>query len=98
VLASLLRWSCDYGQSLGLWGLWVLGAILFLYAILPAMISGHGLFDAVYFSVTTFATLGLGDIVPISNLGKLVVMVEVTTGYLMGGLLIAILVRRLIGN
>jgi hypothetical protein len=100
-LAFLLRWTCNYGQSLGLWGLWVLGAIFFfagLYAIFPMTIGGHGIFDAVYFSVTTFSTLGLGDIVPRSSLGKLVVMIEVTTGYLMGGLLVAILVRRLIGN
>jgi len=100
-LAFVLYWTCNYGQSLGLWSLWVLGTILIfagIYAAFPAMVSGRGLFDAIYFSVTTFSTLGLGDITPVSDIGKLVVMLEVVLGYLMGGLFIAILVRRMIGN
>jgi len=100
-LAFVLRWTCNYGQSLGLWALWVAGTILIfagLYAIFPQMVNGRGYFDAIYFSVTTFSTLGLGDITPTSDIGKLTVMLEVILGYLMGGLLIAILVRRLIGN
>jgi Ion channel/Pentapeptide repeats (9 copies) len=99
--AFVLHWTCNYGQSLGLWALWVLGTILVfagIYAAFPALVSGRGFIDAIYFSVTTFSTLGLGDVTPISDIGKLIVMLEVVLGYLMGGLLIAILVRRLIGN
>jgi Ion channel/Pentapeptide repeats (9 copies) len=100
-LAFILRWTCNYGQSLGLWALWVAGTILVfatIYAVFPGMVNVPGYLNAVYFSVTTFSTLGLGDITPISAIGKLVVMLEAILGYLMGGLLIAILVRRLIGN
>jgi Ion channel/Pentapeptide repeats (9 copies) len=100
-LAFILRWTCNYGQSLGLWALWVAGTILVfatIYAVFPGMVNVPGYLSAVYFSVTTFSTLGLGDITPISDIGKLVVMLEAILGYLMGGLLIAILVRRLIGN
>jgi voltage-gated potassium channel len=61
-------------------------------------VGGRGFIDAIYFSVTTFSTLGLGDVTPISDIGKLIVMLEAVLGYLMGGLLIGILVRRLIGN
>jgi hypothetical protein len=100
-LAFFLRWTCNYGQSLGLWAFWVVGTILIfagVYTVFPEMVNGRGYFDAIYFSVTTFSTLGLGDITPISDIGKLTVMLEAILGYLMGGLLIAILVRRLIGN
>jgi hypothetical protein len=100
-LAFVLRWTCNYGQSLGLWALWVAGTIFMfacIYAIFPSIVNGRGFFDGIYFSVTTFSTLGLGDVTPISDIGKLIVMCEAILGYLMGGLLIAILVRRLIGN
>jgi hypothetical protein len=99
-LALLLRVTCNYGQSLGLWALWVAGTIVFFASIyyFPSLLNKPGFLDAIYFSVSTFSTLGLGDITPISGIAKLVVMFEVIVGYLMGGLLIAILVRRLIGN
>src|SRR5713101_5285302 len=92
-LAFVLRWTCNYGQSLGLWALWVAGTIFIfagIYAIFPGIVSGRGFFDAIYFSVTTFSTLGLGDVTPVSNIGKLIVMAETILGYLMGGLFIAI--------
>jgi hypothetical protein len=101
LLAFVLRWTCNYGQSLGLWSVWVATTVLLFactYSAFPTTFSGKGFVDAIYFSVTTFSTLGLGDITPASQIGKLVVMAEVVLGYLMGGLLIAILVRRLIGN
>jgi Ion channel/Pentapeptide repeats (9 copies) len=99
--AFVLRWTCNYGQSLGLWALWVLATIFVfsgIYTIFPTLTTGKGFTDAIYFSVTTFSTLGLGDVTPASDVGKVIVIVEVALGYLMGGLLIAILVRRLIGN
>lgn len=101
VLAFLLRWTSNYGQSLGLWSVWVVGTILAfagLYMSGLAGTNGHGIVDAIYFSITTFSTLGLGDVTPATSLGKLIVSAEVILGYLMGGMFIAILVRRLIGN
>ncbi len=101
LFALALRATCNYGQSLGLWAVWVLGAIFLfagLYTAFPNMTNAHGFFDALYFSVTTFSTLGLGDVAPVALAGKIVVMIEVVSGYLMGGLFIAILVRRLIGS
>jgi voltage-gated potassium channel Kch len=50
-----------------------------------------------YFSVVTFATVGYGDIVMVNIIGKLVVISEILLGYLMGGLLVAILAERVIG-
>ena len=49
-----------------------------------------------YFSVVTFTTLGYGDILPISPLGKIMVIAEVSIGYIMLGLLVAIFSQRMI--
>jgi voltage-gated potassium channel Kch len=51
--------------------------------------------NGLYFSVVTFATLGYGDIAP---LGKILAVVEVLLRYLMGGLLIAILAGKVLGD
>lgn len=40
-------------------------------------------FEFNYFSLVTFATIGFGDIVPISLGAKLVVMMEITTSFIM---------------
>jgi len=98
VLAFLLRCTSNYGQSLVLWSAWVVATIVafaVIYVSVPGITNGHGVIDAIYFSVTTFATLGLGDITVHSEIGRIVVSIEVIVGYLMGGLFIAILVRRL---
>jgi hypothetical protein len=39
-----------------------------------------GLFDATYFSFTTAATVGYGDIVPISMVARMLVMLEIALG------------------
>jgi hypothetical protein len=51
-------------------------------------------FSAFYFSVTTYMTLGLGDVHPKTHLGELVVAIEVTLGYLTLGLLLAVLAEK----
>jgi predicted permease len=42
--------------------------------------------------------LGFGDITPSSPLGMLLVILEVVIGYVMLGLLVAIISRRVIGG
>ena len=51
-----------------------------------------------YFSVVTFTTLGYGDFGPVSWLGKALVVIEVMLGYVMLGLLVGIISRRVIGR
>lgn len=99
--AFILWITCDYGRSLTRYSLWVLGVIIgfaAIYALSPGMITKPGLANAVYFSVVTFVTLGFGDLVPLTQTGKVIVIVEVAIGYLMGGLLVSILTRRVVGN
>lgn len=100
-LAFFLRITCDYGRSLMRWSVWVIGAILafaFAYWAIPGATSAANVGEAVYFSVVTFTTLGYGDVLPLSALGKVLALVEVVIGYLMGGLLVAILTRKVLGS
>jgi hypothetical protein len=53
----------------------------------------HSLFDLLYFSVITLATLGYGDISPVNPLARMAAILEALTGVLYT----AILVGRLIG-
>src|SRR5437899_7906278 len=69
---------------LGLWALMILVAFALLHFGLrthlsaPARQSGLGLL--LYLSGTTFFTLGLGDVVPLNPLGRVLVVAEVGTG------------------
>lgn len=47
-----------------------------------------------YYSIVTYTTLGFGDIKPMHWVGELVVMLEVIMGYMILGLLLAILANK----
>ena len=99
--ALFLKYTCDYGRSIYRWLLCVLTVLLFFglaYWLIPETINKKGFVNSMYFSFITFTTLGYGDIVPISILGKILVIIEVFLGYVMGGLLVAILARKMIGD
>ncbi len=101
LFAKFLRITCDYGRSFTRYVIWCLAVILLfglLYYFLPGSISETGFWNSLYFSVVTFTTSGYGDIRPMFWVGRILVVVEVITGYVMAGLLIAILARRIIGD
>ncbi|MFC1718043.1 potassium channel family protein, partial [Candidatus Poribacteria bacterium] len=50
---------------------------------------------ALYFSAVTFATLGFGDITPANTIGRLYAIFEVLLGYLMFGVLITLVARKM---
>jgi uncharacterized protein YjbI with pentapeptide repeats len=100
ILAIFLRITCDYGRSFIRFLASCLIVIVFfglLYSIIPASINKTSFWDSLYFSAMTFTTVG-SDIQAISVWGKILVVIEAAIGYLMTGLLIAILVRRTIGD
>ena len=96
IFALFLRWSCDYGRSFSRYLAWVVAFVVF-YAGAYWFLIGNTLLDGLYFSIVTFATVGYGDILPHTPLEKILVISEIIIGYLMGGLLIAILAKRVIG-
>lgn len=51
------------------------------------------IFNTLYFTVVTMTTVGYGDYTPTSYLGKMLVVVECLTSYIMFGLMIGIISR-----
>lgn len=99
LLARTLKYTCNYGRSLKRWFIWVLSVIAIFALIFQFTHTGAAsFFDALYFSFVTFTTLGYGDIVPLSIAAKVFVILETLLGYLMGGLLVAILARKVMGR
>lgn len=99
IVAALLRCTCDYGRSISLLLIWAAVLILAfstIYWIWPQLVGTSSFLDALYFSVVTTTTLGYGDITPAETGGKLVAISQVALGYVLGGLLIAIIARRVI--
>jgi voltage-gated potassium channel len=70
----------------------VLGALvatqLAVGTIFYSLVEGWRWIDAIYFSVTTLATVGLGDIAPATDAGKLFTVMYILTGV---GLLVSFL-------
>ena len=104
----VLYWAwlvfADCGRSFSLWLAWsvILATgfgIAFRYMVKQFIVNGVqttvSLFDAMYFSIITFTTLGLGDVLPVDWVGKVWVAAEVVVGYLMLGGLISIFADKL---
>lgn len=102
-LAKVLSVTTDYGRSLSRWLLWCIGMIVLfaiIYSKFDLTISTQAIhpniWNNLYFSIVTFTTVGYGDITPIDGIGKTIAMFEIGMGYLMGGLLIAILTKKVL--
>jgi voltage-gated potassium channel Kch len=107
ILYQLWETSCNYGESYWRFIGWMAFIILaFTVIYLPSSIGsitfkeypyyeGNNFLTSLYFSVVTFATLGFGDITPVSDAGKLWVIFEVMCGYVMFGILITLVARKM---
>ena len=93
--------TSDCGRSLLLWLIWsvvMAGFFAVVYANhLDWFKNAVDWFNAIYFSVVTFTTLGLGDVTPdlTNRVAQTWVMAEVIIGYVMLGGLISILANKL---
>ncbi len=92
--------TSDCGRSMGRW-LLNIGALVVLFAALFALVGvdlgGHAATPMtwLYYSVVTLTSLGYGDILPTSGWGQLLVVLEVSIGYMMLGGLISILANKM---
>ncbi len=92
-------WTCDCGRSMFRWCCCI-GVLLLTFTFLyPFVGIDYGLYPTkispLYFSVVTLTTLGFGDVVPQTIGGQIVVMLEVSTGYIMLGGLLSIFSNKL---
>jgi len=55
-------------------------SVLLLGSIGLAIFEGLSLFDAIYFIIVTIATVGYGDIVPVTDEGRLLVLILIIAG------------------
>lgn len=100
ILAKVLEIVSDYGRSFSRFLICCLIIILIfalIYTFVPGTLSKTGFWNSLYFSTLTFATINY-DIYPLSVVGKILVLAEAGIGYLMTGLLVAILIKKTIGN
>lgn len=102
-LYKFLEASSDYGTSFLRWGVTsivFIGLFALTFALLDlfgnvALKVGHW-YDFIYFSTTTFTTLGYGDIVPTSFIGKVIANIEAFTGFVMLGTFIGLIQKKLL--
>ncbi|MBI5754594.1 two pore domain potassium channel family protein, partial [Candidatus Peregrinibacteria bacterium] len=102
---TFLDVTCKYGDSFFRWGITALtfaGVLSVVYYFLdrfvdPAykMISHGHYYDYLYFSMVTMTTAGYGDIVPIHPATKFFAMTEVFFGFIMLGVFVNMIQKKL---
>jgi hypothetical protein len=97
--ATFLKWTCDYGRSFRRFVICCMGVIFIfslMYSLIPDTVNSSDFLGCLYFSALTFMRIGYTDIHPISSIGRLITIAEVSISYIMLGLLVAIFSRRMI--
>ena len=102
---SFLKYSCGYGErpfrtiisSFGIifiWALlyWILRCLE--YSVSNPTISKQ-IKESLYFSFVTFTTLGLGDILPLNDLGRAFICAEALLGAFFMALFVVVFVRKM---
>jgi uncharacterized protein YjbI with pentapeptide repeats len=101
ILAWFLKITCDYGRSFPRFLCCCLILIIifgFGFYTLPHALSIGNLWDCMFFSFLCFIKASSKDLFVTSTLGQLLFISEATIGYIMLGVLIAIIVRKTIGR
>ncbi|NET09619.1 MAG: pentapeptide repeat-containing protein [Symploca sp. SIO2B6] len=96
IFSKFLFVTCDYGRSFVRFFIWCAGIVIlfaFIYHLLD-LLTFQGFWNNLYGSVMIFTTLAT-EVQTVSLLGKFFVAIEACIGYVMGGLLIGILAKRI---
>jgi hypothetical protein len=75
-----VQFKHEMGKDMTLLWLCILMSIVFTWALFFHLIEGHTWFDSVYFVIMTMTTVGYGDIVPHTIIGKILTMIFALTG------------------
>jgi len=100
---SFLKHSCGYGEKplrvLRNWLILIFGFAIAYFFSKSISFSGtsmlEDIFQSIYFSIITFTTLGHGDMQPISNWGRGLVMTEAILGAIFIALFIFVFGRKM---
>ncbi len=100
---KFLAIASGYGTDFRRWGqISVIFVLIFsgLYAffdnfVSPAIETSHW-YDYFYFSITTFTTLGFGDIAPLSVIAKILTNIESFVGFIMLGVYINLIQKKIL--
>ncbi len=103
---QFLNVTCRYGTSLLHWSVTTFVFIIlmaFIYMAVDESVTsslrmvpenGHW-YDYIYFSVIVTTTVGLGDVFPLTFIGKILVSIEAFVGFLMLGIFIGLIQKKL---
>jgi len=91
--------TCDCGRSMSRW-CGCIGLLLLLFSYFYTLVGiDYGdyvtVLSPLYFSVVTMTTLGFGDVLPKTIAGQILVMIQVSIGYMMLGGLLSIFSNKL---
>lgn len=96
---NIWKITSDCGRSVRRWTLFTAIQILFFAIIYNFIGIDYGsyktIFSPIYFSVVTMTTLGFGDVLPKTSFAQIVVVLQVLSGYVMLGGLLAILTNKM---
>jgi uncharacterized protein YjbI with pentapeptide repeats len=95
---SLLKYSCGYGEKPErtiLSSFLTIIVFSFLYWGLKCLDCSEEIVYSIYFSFVTFTTLGLGDIKPLTHLGRALICCEAVIGAFLIALFVVVFARKM---
>ncbi|AEB10302.1 Ion transport 2 domain protein [Desulfobacca acetoxidans DSM 11109] len=95
---SFQRWYCIVLLFILLFSFLYEYLYRYKYIIINGQSKWHNIISPVYFSIVTISTLGYGDIFPIRWEAQLVIIFNIFIGYLLLGLGIGIITRKIKGH
>ncbi len=98
VMYYIWKATSNCGRSLLLWGLFSFSQLLlfcFLYSFVGIDYGDYQTnLSPFYFGIVTMTTLGFGDVLPTDIPAQILIILQVTSGYVMLGGLVAILTNK----
>lgn len=95
VSTKIMRKTAVVAARFGVLGIWILGASIFSALVVlnaePASSGFEDFWDAIWWSVVSFTTVGYGDLYPVTGLGRFAGLLMMLTGLAALGSVAAIL-------